>query len=122
MTEKYQWIVEESDEKFQEKAFALDLEALRESIFVTISFLYDASSIIRPQMRSGGDKYCGRCNEKSRSYEGGKCSCDYQLKSYKEKLHMLQWIYFEKAEEESKVAPECRNDVVAKLLKLEKIE
>lgn len=39
--------------------------------------------------------YCGRCNYKSRSYEGGKCSCNYEVKDFsrREKIIKNEYIF-----------------------------
>lgn len=124
MTEKYSWILAKEDDEndlFWEKATSLTLEELREAIFVMNQFDRLASTSIIMKMRGNG-KYCGRCDEKSRSYEGGKCSCDYQLEFYSDKINRLKSIYFERAEEKSKFSSKSKQEEVAKLLKLEKIE
>lgn len=124
MTEKYSWILAKEDDEndlFWDKADSLTLEELREAIFVMIQFDRLASTSIIMKMRGNG-KYCGRCDEKSRAYEGGKCGCDYQLEFYSDRMNRLKSIYFEKAEEESKVSHASRKEEVTKLLKLEKIE
>jgi hypothetical protein len=40
--------------------------------------------------------YCGRCGDKSRSYEGGKCSCDYFLENLRGTVNDIASVLAEK--------------------------
>src|SRR5579864_9408051 len=69
------------------------------------------------QERIWAGEYCGRCGAKSRSYEGGKCKCDREIKILKKELtEMMDKFYDEVYKENSKFIDDKSKELLKKVV------
>ncbi|HMP29265.1 MAG TPA: hypothetical protein PKD85_06680 [Saprospiraceae bacterium] len=95
-------INEDGDSPFMTAIDGLSEEELKKLVKVSRHFFHNASIYIKKEMlyklpfqtdKTGYGKYCGRCNAKSRAYEGGKCCCNVFLKDLKDRRKIIESAY-----------------------------